>query len=42
MVEVALVLKFTAKSPLVDPACFLEVWRYGILPEVESEVEEGV
>lgn len=27
MVEVALVLKFTAKDPILDPACFLEVWR---------------
>lgn len=26
-VEVALVLKFTAKDPVLDPACFLEVWR---------------
>lgn len=29
MVEVVLVLKFTAKDPVLDPACFLEVWRYG-------------
>lgn len=36
MVEVALLLKFTAKEPLVDPACFLEVWRYGVVPEVET------
>lgn len=30
MVEVALVLKFTAKDPILDPSCFLEVWRYGV------------
>lgn len=29
MVEVALLLKFTAADPVTDPACFLEVWRYG-------------
>lgn len=28
MVEVVLVLKFTAKDPLLDPACYLEAWRY--------------
>lgn len=29
MVEVVLVVKFTAKDPLLDPACYLEAWRYG-------------
>lgn len=28
MVEVVLVLKFTAKDPLLEPACYLETWRY--------------
>lgn len=30
MVEVALLLKFTAADPVLDPSCFLEVWRYGV------------
>lgn len=30
MVEVALLLKFTATDPVLDPSCFLEVWRYGV------------
>lgn len=30
MVEVVFVLKFTAKDPIPDPPCFLEVWRYEV------------
>lgn len=48
MVEVALLLKFTAQDPVVDPACFLEVWRYGrpddqdaMVLEWEGEIGEG-
>lgn len=42
MIEVALLLKFTAKEPLVDPACFLEVWRYGVVPAVETDCDGSV
>lgn len=38
MVEVALILKFTAKDPILDPACFLEVWRYEA--RVSDEVDD--
>lgn len=36
MVEVVLVMKFTAKDPLMDPACYLEVWRYGEVVAIET------
>lgn len=36
MVEVALVLKFTAKEPILDPSCFMEVWRYGVRTSDEA------
>lgn len=45
LVEVVLLLKFTAEDPILDPSCFLEVWRYGVPPEdtdgmiVEGEVD---
>lgn len=40
-VEVALLMKFTAPDAIVDPACFVEVWRSragvqsGMSPDVE-------
>lgn len=36
MVEVALLLKFTAKNPLVDPECFLEVHRSRVVGDDEE------
>lgn len=36
MVEVVLVIKFTATDPLLDPACYLEVWRYGAVVADET------
>lgn len=35
-VEVALLLKFVAKDPLVDPACFLEVYRARVVDADEG------
>lgn len=38
MVEVALLLKFTAADPVLDPSCFLEVWRYGVPAPEDQDV----
>lgn len=41
-VEVALLLKFTAKNPLLDPACFLEVYRARVVDEGDEEWDDDL
>lgn len=42
MVEVVLLLEFTAKDQLLDPACYLETWRYReVVDNAASDAETG-